>query len=147
MTFSDLDNALEIFRNGNFTCVLCKDDKVIKSNETGIKPLINLIENKTDCKNFSIADKIVGKAAAHLYILMGISNVYANVISKSALELLEKNCISVQYDILTDSIINRKGNDICPMEKAVLNISDENHEEAFIKIKEKIKKLQSVKQI
>ncbi|MDE5946023.1 MAG: DUF1893 domain-containing protein [Oscillospiraceae bacterium] len=146
MIFSDLDNALKIFKSGDFTCVLCKKDIVIKSNEAGIKPLISLIENKTDCKNFSIADKIVGKAAAHLYILMGISDVYAGVISKPALALLKRNHISVQYEVLTDSIINRKGNDICPMEKAVLNVSDDNSEEAFMKIKEKVKELKSLKQ-
>ena len=44
--------------------------------------------------------------------------------TKKAKEILEKNGIKVTFETLTDKIINRTGTDICPMEKAVMDIED-----------------------
>lgn len=63
------------------------------------------------------ADKVVGKGAAALMILANVKEVYAEVISKPALRLFEDSNIPVAYTHLADNIINRKGDDICPVEK------------------------------
>lgn len=70
------------------------------------------------------ANKIVGKAVAMLFVMAGIKEVYAEVLSVSGKAFLEQNNINVSWGVLTDVIINRQGTGMCPMEKAVLNIND-----------------------
>ena len=48
-------------------------------------------------KGASIADKVVGKGAAALMILGGIKELYTDIISTKALELLQKSDIKVDF--------------------------------------------------
>ena len=130
----DINYAKKLLKEGNYTCVLCKEDIVYTSELRGVAPMVNYLNKNTDLKGFYIADKIVGKAVALLFILAGIKEVYAEVISESALIILSKYKIIVSYNICSDKIINRTGTDICPMEKAVLTIEDPQI--GFEKIKE-----------
>ncbi len=119
----DTMHAKEIFEQGGYTCVLCKDEQIYTSKETGIAPLMKFISEKTDLKGFCAADKIVGRAAAFLYILMGVTEVYACVMTTEAEKLLKSYGISAYCTTSTNKIINRAGTDICPMEKTVQNIT------------------------
>ena len=58
------------------------------------------------------------------------------MISKPALKALVENGIEVKYESIVDNIINRKGDDICPFEMAVLKINDAN--EAYTAILDKM---------
>lgn len=123
----------------NLTCVLSDGSRLIKSRERGVKPLIGFIESGKSFKGFTVADKVVGKAAALLYALMGVSSLYASVISEGALTVCKSFGISVEYGTLTQNIINRRGDGFCPMEQAVADISDP--QTAFNAVKEKLKNL------
>ncbi len=123
----------------NLTCVLSDGNRLIKSRERGVKPLIGFIESGKRFKGFTAADKVVGKAAALLYALMGVSSLYASVISEDALTVCKSFGISVEYGTLTQNIINRRGDGFCPMEQAVADISDP--QTAFNAVKEKLKNL------
>ena len=123
----------------NITCVLSDGNRLIKSRERGVKPLIGFIESGKSFKGFTAADKVVGKAAALLYALMGVSSLYASVISEGALTVCKSFGISVEYGTLTQNIINRRGDGFCPMEQAVADISDP--QTAFNAVKEKLKNL------
>lgn len=136
---SDLSRAKELYRNGAYTCVLVKGDRVYTSEKCGILPLVELIDSAESFNGFSAADKIVGKAAAMLYSYLGVSNVYAEVMSGAGAEVLSANGIAYECDALTDKIINRAGTDICPMEKAVEFAKDNEH--ALMFIKEKLNRL------
>ncbi len=120
----DLRIAVNILKKENHTCVLCLDDLIYTSDEKGILPMIKFISSGYDLIGFSAADKIVGKAAAMLFVLAGIKEVYASVISDFAYDYLVSNNVNVIYDVKTDAIMNRKGDDICPMEKAVSSITE-----------------------
>ena len=124
---------------GDKTCILVKGDEIIESEERGIKPMMALISNATDLSGFSVADKIVGKAAAMLFVLAQIEEVYAEVISEKGIKILEEHSIPYSYLTKTDSIINRKGDDICPMEKTVMEI--DNPKEAYEALYQKIRSL------
>lgn len=137
----DLDRAIEILNSGGYTCVLCKNDIVYTSKETGIKPMMQLISKGIDLKGFSAADKIVGKAAAMLFKLVNVKVVYGEVMSEKAADFLDKHDISATYRTLTPMIINRMGTDICPMEKTVIDIDDPN--EAYLALIETIKRLKA----
>ncbi len=124
-----------------YKCVVFKDDLIIyRSKESGIKPIINLIDNKINVEKGVVYDTIVGKAAALLYSLVGVSKIYTKVASEKALQVLQQYNIEIEYITLVKEIINRQNTGICPMEETVLSIN--NPKIALIALKNKIKKLQ-----
>ena len=136
---NNLKKAKELLKDSQYTCVLCKDDTIYTSTLKGISPMVEFLRNGINLKGFSAADKIVGKAAAMLFSLVEVKEVYAEVLSKSAAEYLSDRNIAFSYDTLTDKIINRKGDGICPMEKTVADLTDEMS--AFEAIKNKLNEL------
>lgn len=118
----DLKRAKEIFGSGDYTCVLCKGEVALTSTEPGVKPLLNWLDDENVAKGFSAVDRVVGIAAAFLYILLEVKEVYAGVMSEAAADVLAKYGIRFSYGVLAKEIINRKGDGICPMEQAVTGI-------------------------
>lgn len=86
--------------------------------------MMNYFEEKRELRGFSVADVIVGKAAAMLFVKAGIAEVYGEVMSVSARDYLSKHNIPCSFGTLTERIINRKGDGICPMEQAVAETND-----------------------
>ncbi len=132
---SNIDKAKAHLQGENYTCVLCSGDILYTSYEKGISPMLDILDKHIDVRGFSAADKIVGRAAAMLFALAGVKELYAEVLSKPAAELLRKYGILFSYGTLTEAIINRKGDGICPMEEAVSGIDD--LDQAFHAIKNK----------
>ena len=120
----ELNLAAGLLRREKLTCVLIRGDTVLRSTERGIAPLLKLVESGTDVRGFSAADKVVGKATAFLYCLLGVKEIYAPVISTAALEVLNRAGISVTFDVETGMILNRRKTGGCPMETAVRGIDD-----------------------
>lgn len=106
------------------TCILQKGDTVLTSTQRGIRPLLEWIGSGADTAGASAADKIVGRAAALLYAYMGVKELYAEVLSEGGLAVLRAFSIRAEYGVLTQRIINRAGTGICPMEQAVLSVTD-----------------------
>ena len=137
---NNLERAIKILEEEkNLTLVLVLNEDIYKSSEKGIKPLLNLLNSEKKYLDYSAADKIVGKAAAMLYKLLGVKEIYGEVMSNSAINFLEQNNINFKYKINTKEIINRKGTGMCPMEQTVLNI--ENPIEAKKALENKLKEL------
>lgn len=78
---------------GNTTCVLVKEDKIILSKDKGIAPILNLLNAGENLENFTLADRIVGKAVALLVVYAKIREVYAEVLSEKGEEVLKKSTI------------------------------------------------------
>lgn len=116
--------ARRILQSGGYTCVLCKGDAVFTDMRRGVRPLLERIDSPTGWQGYSAADKVVGKAAAFLYHLLGVESVYAQVISQPAAAVLVRFGIDVTYDTLVSAIANRDGTGYCPMETAVWDIDD-----------------------
>lgn len=131
--------ARHILFSGGYTCVLCKADAVSTDTCRGIRPLLDRIDSPADWQGYSAADKVVGKAAAYLYHLLGVEFVYAQVISQPAAAVLAHYGIELAYDSLVPAIANRDGTGFCPMESAVLNIDDP--EQALAAIRKKLAEL------
>lgn len=134
----NLSEAKRILSDGH-TCVLMSDNDVITTDERGVLPLVKWIDEGRNFDNYSAADKVVGKAAALLYVSLGVKRIWAGVISKPAAQMFENHGIEYWYDTLTDAIINRKGDGFCPMETAVMDI--DSPEEALVAIKNKLNEL------
>ena len=90
----------------------------------GVKPLIDFLESGRDFKGFCAADKVVGAGAAHLYVLLHVKAVWARLMSKDAVDILQTNGIDAFYDEMVPYIINRSGDGACPIETAVKGIAD-----------------------
>lgn len=121
------------------TCALYTKTQVFRSEKRGVAPLLQWLESGEDFSEFSAADKVVGKAAAFLYVLLGAQRVYALVISEAAESVLNAYNIPVCFEERVSAIKNRDGTGFCPMEQAVLHLSDPK--EAYRAIIKKLKEL------
>ena len=133
---TDTQRARHLLESGDYTCVLCREDITHTATERGVKPLLNWLDSGLELKGFCAADRVVGRATAFLYCLLGVTEVYARVMSRPAAEVLTAHGIAHETDTLTDGIINRRGTGPCPFEAAVLGIS--NPEEALTAIRTKL---------
>lgn len=120
----DLETAKELLTQHGYTCVLVKDDTIYTSMERGIRPLMQWLEQGIDCRGFSAADKVVGKATAFLYARLDIQTVHAGTMSKGAAAVLDTFGIHHSCDREVEAILNRKKDGFCPMESAVREIDD-----------------------
>lgn len=114
---TDLETAVQHLE-GHSIC-LCRDGHILTDTAKGIAPLMHYMRAGTVLKGYSCADLVIGKAAAVLMIKLELKAVYGKVMSQSAVSLLEQYRVPYAFETLTDTIMNRQGNDICPMEKAV----------------------------
>ncbi|MEE3484060.1 MAG: DUF1893 domain-containing protein [Bacteroidales bacterium] len=115
---------------GNYSCVIAKNDDIRTFNKKGVMDLYLLNQEEPEFLNGALlADKIIGKGAAALIIKGGIEEVRTHIITVPALKLLNDNNIKVTYDETTDHIINRSNTDWCPLEKRLKNTT--NAEECY----------------
>ena len=121
---SDQARAIELLKVSHHTCVLCRGEETWTSDRTGIAPMLGFLEDGLDFSGASAADRIVGKAAAMLFVLAGVTSLYAEVLSERALPVLERYGVAVSWGTLTPAIINRRGDGPCPMEAAVDTVDD-----------------------
>ena len=70
-----------------------------------------------------LADKVIGKGAAALMVLGGVSRVWTRVVSTPALALLRKGGVEVAYAEEVPCIINRTHTGRCPLE-TLCDVSD-----------------------
>lgn len=136
----NLDNTIEkavAFLIGDATCVLYRTEEDVQiSHEKGIRPLVLwLAEDENALRSVIIADRIVGRAAAFLAVYGGAQAVYGEVMSESAVSVLKNAGVAYRYKTLTDKIINRKGDGPCPMEQAIVDITDSAQAVAVLKEK------------
>ena len=135
----NLEKAKELLVTEELTCCFTDGERIFKSRDRGVKPLLSYLADGIDTKGLCAADKVVGKAAAFLYVLLGIKCVYADVISEKALEVFENHGVEISFSTLVSAIRNRTNTGFCPMETAVENINDPKA--AIEAIKEKLKEL------
>jgi hypothetical protein len=136
----NLLTACKLLEEGNFTCVLVHNKACFTATERGVKPLLNWLEQGQDLRDFSAADRVVGRATAFLYCLLGVKEVYARVMSRPAAEVLAAAGIVTEAGQLVDGIINRRGTGPCPFEAAVMDITDP--QEALTAIRQKMEQMQ-----
>lgn len=109
---------INLLKNGPHAIVI-DHGTITTYNTKGIATLLQMVnQNTSPLKGATVVDKVVGKAAAALMILGGVTRLHALLISEGALSLLSTTDIKVSYDQQVPYIINRMGTDWCPMEQA-----------------------------
>lgn len=137
----DLNTAKELLVCLGYTCVLARGDEVRTSFHRGVRPLLDLLDSSEDLSGFCAADKVVGKATAFLYCLLGVRAVHAQVLSLPARQVLETYGIPCTWDRLVEGIRNRTDTGPCPMEQATGGCA--TPEEALTAIRSTLKNLQA----
>ena len=125
---SSMDLLAEMKRlsRDGFTLVIAKDG-VIKERlaARGLRPLYELCTGKPESlAGATVYDKIVGRAAAALYLRAGVKELLAEVISVKAAKMLEEGGVTIAGGKRVEKIINREGTGMCPLEAAVEGIDD-----------------------
>ena len=136
---SDISIAKENL-HGHTIC-LCRRGEILFDDGRGISPMMKFIVADRDLRGYCVADLIVGKAAAMLFVKAGIAEVYGETMSEAGARYLKAHGIPFDYGTPVEKIINRKGDDICPMEKTVADITDP--EEGYKALKQKVLELQN----
>ncbi len=121
---AELKIAKDALAAGDYTCILSRGGDLLPLTQRGVRPLLELLDSGEDFRGACAADKVVGKAAAFLYCLLGIRALYARVVSQPALAVLRNAGIVTHYDTLVSAIANRTNTGLCPMETAVRDLSD-----------------------
>lgn len=111
------ERLMEILRSGGYSLVI-QNDGLHTYTGRGVSDLYKIYSREKELlQGASVADKIVGKGAAALMALGGVSEVITDAISSSALSLLDTCGVSVRFQKEVPAIINRKGDGICPVEE------------------------------
>ncbi len=113
----EIADLIDTLHKEKCSCVIYNQGKKTMCHERGVRDLLHILKSTPEMLSGSmIADKVVGKGAAALMILGGVQIVYADVISKPALNLLKAVSVTVSYDVCVSNIINRAGTGVCPVE-------------------------------
>jgi hypothetical protein len=122
----DLKLARETLVKSSLSLVLAKNGKLLfKSKSHGVADLLAMIDELGPrTEGASLADSIVGRAAALLCVYSKIIAVYGQTMSQGAVSILKGNGVHYEFGTLVPKILNRKKDDICPFDKAVLGVED-----------------------
>lgn len=133
----NLKKAIAMLKADNIRLAMTDGDTVFTSDVRGVYTLIELIEKgEYRLSDFSAADKVIGRGAALLYAKMKIREVHGIVMSEKAKEIFELYSVPYSCDTVVPFIINRKGDGMCPVEKATESIID--CEKAYSVIKDTV---------
>lgn len=137
-------NLIKTLLEGNHSLVVdngsvsCYDGK-------GLKDLLRLLDTAPEVLfGATVADKVVGKAAAALMIVGKVKEVYAHTVSAPAAEMLGMCGITLTYSSKVDYIQNSDATGWCPMEIACRDL--DNPHDMHIAIKNKISELMQNRQ-
>lgn len=130
----DMDVAKKKLSTEKLSIVVVKSQRVIFTSQApGVRGLVDAIRKLgPSLAGSTVADKVVGKAAALLCVYAGVSRVYGCVMSELGIEVLKRFSVLFEYDALVPNILNRGGTGICPFEKLVMEVSSPR--EAFLTV-------------
>ena len=114
-----MKELIDMLHAGGYSCVIANGDRIRTFTQRGVADLYDLLVQEPEfLHGASVADKVIGKAAASLMVLGGVREVYTRTISRPALQLLQEAGVMVTCDEVVDHIINRDRTGWCPLEQA-----------------------------
>ena len=141
-----MEDIIGLLHTGGYSCVIKKNTEIRTFTQRGVADLYDLYQTDASFMlGASVADKVIGKGAAALMVLGGIKQVYADVISTPALEVLQQAGVSVSFSKEVPHIINRNKTGWCPLETACDKIK--SVQEMFPVIRDFITTLRTTKKI
>lgn len=116
---ADQDFAISYLKKNDCALVFVRDgDVLFESHKKGIRPMYEALLSEVDLTGAVLADRVIGRAAAMLALSVGIRSLFTFVMSESALAVCKKeNFSAFTYGELSPFVMNRKQDDLCPIEK------------------------------
>ena len=123
---TDLNLAKQRLIQKNLSLVIAKNDRVLFETEAhGISGLLKAIKQLQDnMAGSSVADRIVGRAAALLLVYSGVVAVFAVTASDGGIEVLKNNHVFHEFGRWVPRILDSKRVNVCPFERLVAKFSD-----------------------
>jgi len=91
----------------------------------GVDPALALLKAEpARLKGSLVVDKIVGRAAAAIWIQAGVRKVCACVMSEGAVALFDAHGVAHAAECVVPAIRNREGTGLCPMDTRTQNLTD-----------------------
>lgn len=119
------DEAVSLVRDGTCDCAVVNGGLCRMGAGRGLYPLVQLYDaDPAFFRGASLADKIVGRAAAFIAILGGVAFVHGEVMGEGAARLLAEHGVGHACGVMAGEIANHAGNGPCPLENAVRGIDD-----------------------
>ncbi|MGN1399013.1 MAG: DUF1893 domain-containing protein [Erysipelotrichaceae bacterium] len=117
-----IDELVKILNENKYSCVGYDKGILVSSHKKGVAPLLDFYH----AGHFQMicCDKVVGKAAAIMHIMLKTEYLHCQIISSKAIEILDKYQMKYSYDQKVDYILNRTQSDMCPLEKATYDCTD-----------------------
>lgn len=116
-----MENIIELLHLGGYSCVVVNSTEIHTFRQRGIEDLYDLhLYNARLLQGATVADRIVGIAAATLMLSGGVEFVYAEIISLPALRLLQDAGIKVSALQIVPMIENSDRTDWYPLERICL---------------------------
>lgn len=111
-----MQQLIEILRREKCSLVVKNHGIVTTYSKPGVRDLEYLLDHDPEMLHgATIADKVIGKAAAAMVVVGGVKELYAEVMSKKAIPFLEEAGIAYTYGTLVDTI--KEEGDRCQLEK------------------------------
>jgi hypothetical protein len=122
----DLETAKTLLYRKELTLSIVKNGETLfETRSSRISGFLGAIEKLGDTlEGASLADRVVGKAIALLCVCTKIKEVYAEVLSEKAKQVLEENRIGHEWKELVQIVLDLNRGGICPFERAAAGISD-----------------------
>jgi hypothetical protein len=116
---TDLLQARQILQAEKLGFALVRDGhEIARGSASSTHELLAAVDRLGEqARGSSLADKVVGKAVALIAAHAGIVEVYAGLMSQSAVPVLDAHQISWRADIMVPGIMNRRNDDLCPLEQ------------------------------
>jgi len=137
--YKNLESFISLLDQQGLSLLILKGGEVIySSREEGMLPLLEVIDRLglRALVDSTVVDRIVGRAAALLISYFRAKEVYTKLLSRRAIEILEKHGIAYTAEKVVDTVRNKDDTDICPFEKMVLSI--DNPQEGYRKLKNEL---------
>ena len=113
----NMETLIRLLHEEQCSCVICHKQKVYVFEQRGVADLYNLLKQTPwILQGAYIADKVVGKAAAALMIMGQVKQLYTDVISEPAWEILQEAAIKVEFRLKVPLIKKRTQTGWCPLE-------------------------------
>lgn len=111
-----MQQLIEILRREKCSLVVKNHGIVTTYSKPGVRDLEHLLDHDPEMlQGATIADKVIGKAAAAMVVVGGVKELYAEVMSKRAIPFLDDAGIAYSYGTLVATI--KEEGDRCQLEK------------------------------
>lgn len=111
-----MQQLIEILKREKCSLVVKNHGIVTTYSKPGVRDLEYLLDHDPEMLHgATIADKVIGKAAAAMVVVGGVNELYAEVMSKKAIPFLDDAGIIYTYGTLVDTI--KEEGDRCQLEK------------------------------